>query len=78
MSKAKPAVGDAIPVMELLTRIAKGLGHEFGWVNLNQIWKEMAEAVPEFSGINPSTVGDQGIMIRSLRLGSDETVGKGV
>ena len=28
--KAKPALGDAMPVMELLARIAKGLCHDLG------------------------------------------------
>jgi hypothetical protein len=55
-------------VAELLRRIAEGLGSPFGWVNLNQIWKEMSGAVAEFEGMSPAAIGDLGMPIRSLRV----------
>ncbi len=66
--KAMAPRGDALPVAELLQRIAAGLGAPFGWVNLNQIWKEMSETVPEFAGMSPAEIGDGGMPIRSLRV----------
>ncbi|MBD3163011.1 MAG: 2Fe-2S iron-sulfur cluster binding domain-containing protein [Candidatus Eisenbacteria bacterium] len=75
--KAKPALGDALTVMELLRRIAAGLGTEFGWVNLNHVWKEMAVEVPELEGMSPTALGDHGLPIRSVREASGATVEKG-
>jgi predicted molibdopterin-dependent oxidoreductase YjgC len=65
--KAAAPSGDALPVTELLRRIAEGLGGQYGWVNLNQIWSEMAGSVPEFEGMSPSAIGDDGMPIRSIR-----------
>lgn len=70
--KAMPPRGDALALTELLQRIAAGLGTPFGWVNLNQIWKEMSEAVPEFAGMSPDAIGDHGMPIRSLRVAAGE------
>jgi NADH-quinone oxidoreductase subunit G len=63
--KAMTPHGDALTVMELCRRIAAGLGKDFGWVNLNQIWKEMSAAVPEFEGMSPQALGDHGMNARS-------------
>jgi NADH-quinone oxidoreductase subunit G len=71
--KAMTPHGDALAVMELCKRIAAGLGKEFGWVNLNQIWKEMAAEISEFAGMSPQTLGDQGMGARSA--GSAGTAG---
>jgi len=53
--------GDALPVMEILRRVGASSGHDFGWVNLNAIWKEMARTVPGLAGLSPAAIGDQGI-----------------
>lgn len=65
--KAMTPRGDAMSVPVLLERLAAAMGREFGWVNLNQTWSEMSRAVPEFEGMSPETIGDSGILIRSLR-----------
>lgn len=63
--RGTPARGDALTVAELCARIAAAMGRsDFGWVNLNQIWKEMAETIPAFSGISPEAIGDSGIEVR--------------
>ncbi|MDM7916630.1 MAG: hypothetical protein QUU85_15410, partial [Candidatus Eisenbacteria bacterium] len=67
--------GDALTVMELLRRIAARLGVEFGWVNRNAIWAEMARAVPEFEGMSPSAIGDSGMLLASLRPRAAGTAG---
>ena len=60
--RGMPARGDALTVADLLARVAAAMEHpEFGWVNLNQIWKEMAGAVPAFAGMSPETIGDEGM-----------------
>lgn len=59
--------GDALTVMELLRRVAAGLGKEFGWTNLNHVWKEMSSTVAEFAGMSPAEIGDQGMAIASAR-----------
>jgi NADH-quinone oxidoreductase subunit G len=73
--KAMTPRGDALAVMELCRRIAGGLGKEFGWVNLNQIWKEMAVSVPEFGGMSPQTIGDHGGIAGSAMAGPAGTKG---
>jgi predicted molibdopterin-dependent oxidoreductase YjgC len=69
--KASPAKGDALTVMELLRRIAAGLGKDFGWTNLNHVWKDMSASVPDFAGMSPMTIGDLGMPIASARARSD-------
>ncbi len=65
--RAMPARGEARTVTELLSLIAGRLGTEFGWASHGQIWKEMGSTYPEFAGITPSVLGDDGMLIRSLR-----------
>jgi NADH-quinone oxidoreductase subunit G len=60
--RGTPARGDAMTVAEVLARVASAMGKRgFGWVNLNQIWREMAESIPAFAGLSPEAIGDQGI-----------------
>ncbi len=70
--------GDAMNVAETLRRVAAAMGREFGWVNLNEIWREMAAEVEELSGMSPEAIGDQGMLLRSLRPAKDRsTEGEG-
>ncbi len=68
-----PARGDALSVADLLPRIASAMGkRDFGWTNLNQIWREMAESVPAFAGLSPETIGELGVETGATRTTRSE------
>ena len=52
--------GDALWAPELLRRIARVAGVEFGWPNLNSLWRDLSAGEPSFAGIDPVVIGDLG------------------
>jgi NADH-quinone oxidoreductase subunit G len=65
-----PPRGDALTVADLCSGIAAALGHDgFGWINLNQIWREMSASHAAFAGMSPESIGDEGEPVRRLEGG---------
>ncbi len=63
--RAMPPRGDAMTVTELLRRISARMGTDLGLAGLNATWQEMGATIAEFEGINPGSLGDGGLLIRS-------------
>ncbi len=55
--------GDAIWAPELYRRIAAAAGGSFGWVNLNQLWRDLAAAEPAFQGVDVTSLGKSGVTV---------------
>lgn len=61
--KAFTPRGDALWAPELLRRCAAAFGVEFGWVNLNQLWRDLSTGEEAFRGIDVTRLGPGGMVV---------------
>lgn len=54
---------DARPVWKVLTRIAKVMGHDFGYETTEDVFDDIAAKVPDLAGLNYELVGNKGAMV---------------
>jgi len=59
--KGVTPAGDALWAPELLRRLAGAAGLSFGWVNLNQLWRDLSAGEPAFAGIDVTQLGEHGL-----------------
>ena len=62
IQKLEPLVappGSALEPWRICSRIAKRLGHDWGWVGFGDVWSEIKEAVPTHAGVDFGSVGHQ-------------------
>jgi len=74
--------GDALWAPELLRRLARAAGAPegeggFGWVNLNQLWRDLTAAETAFAGIDVTALGGTGTVLGAAGLPQGGAGGEG-
>jgi NADH dehydrogenase/NADH:ubiquinone oxidoreductase subunit G len=54
---------NARPVWKVLTQIAHAMGHDFGYETTEDVFDDLAEKIPGFSGMNYEIIGTLGAVI---------------
>jgi len=57
---------NARPAWKVISQIARAMGHDFGYSNTEDVFDDIVNKVPEFSGLSYVVIGSHGAMVGQL------------